>query len=179
MNGVLRCLHLERTRAVLVSRGNGKQPLQLHLTYNLALVPSACFLCLAQTSAGSRSASARTAGTRSACRFTLASTLQSTQSTTNNAASRTTQFLGDFDAATGRQVADVPVGMDPPARRPVSPTKWSTMARDSLRPEPEEVAIGTMGQKRGWVRKAVGRPPLQSWAQRIWLFLQVLPHAQP
>jgi hypothetical protein len=85
--------------------------------------------------------------------------------------SRTT-LLGDMDPTTGAQLADTPLGMEAPAERPVSPKKWERMARDSLRPDPEVTPMGRRPQHRGWVCKAVGRPPLQNWSQRVWLYLQ-------
>lgn len=84
----------------------------------------------------------------------------------------TTQLLADYDS-TGRLVRAVPVGMEAPADRPISPQRWKSMARDSLRPEPEAEPMQQADAKAGWVRKATGRPPVQNWDQWVWLWLNV------
>eukprot|EP00892_Ulva_mutabilis_P005098 jgi/Ulvmu1/2960/UM149_0043.1 len=84
---------------------------------------------------------------------------------------RTTGLLGDFDPETGVQVSDVPLAMESPVKRPVPATRWKTMARDSLRPDPPATVISPSGMHRGWARMAAGRPPHQSWKRQVWLFL--------
>lgn len=86
---------------------------------------------------------------------------------------KTTAFLGDFDPETGAQVSDVPLAMESPVKRPVPTTRWKTMARDSLRPDPPTTVLAPSGLHRGWVRMAAGRPPHQSWKRQVWLFLSV------
>ena len=115
------------------------------------------------------------------CRMTMTPSLEAAlqeQSATKTAAisrslalGTTTQLLADYDE-TGKQLRDVPVGMEPPAKRPISNSKWSHMVRDSLRPEAPEMSATAVFCKRGWVRKAVGRPPMQNWDQKVWLFIQ-------
>jgi hypothetical protein len=83
-----------------------------------------------------------------------------------------TQLVGDFDASTGEQIMDVPIGMEMPAERPVTSTGWAKMARDSLRPEQNELWVQSIQSKGDWVHKAMGRPPQQSWV-KVYLFLQV------
>jgi hypothetical protein len=103
------------------------------------------------------------------CRYTSSSTLST--SILNSNTMRST-LIGDHDAA-GNQIADMPLFMEPPAQRPISPGKWKEMTLDTMRPEPEEFPAGAVSQKRGWVRKASGRPPHQSWKKRVWLFIEV------
>lgn len=88
---------------------------------------------------------------------------------------KTTGLLGDFDPETGAQVSDVPLAMESPVKRPVPTTRWKTMARDSLRPDPPTTVLSPSGLHRAWVRMAAGRPPHQSWKRQVWLFLSVRP----
>jgi hypothetical protein len=83
-----------------------------------------------------------------------------------------TQLVGDFDVTTGKQVRDVPIGMEMPAKRPVTPEGWAKMTRDSLRPDQNELWVQSIRSKSDWVHKAMGRPPMQSWV-KVYLFLQV------
>jgi len=65
---------------------------------------------------------------------------------------------------------DTPIGMEEPARRPLSARRWNMMTQDSLRADEELTSIGANVTHAGLLWKASGRPPFRLWKPK-WVYL--------
>ena len=67
-------------------------------------------------------------------------------------------------------VVDTPIGMEAPAKRPMSSHLRTKTGLDSLRADEPATLLGTHVQKAGWLWKAVGRPPIRTWREK-WVYI--------